>query len=96
MQRRPRRCTGGRWSLRLHNIARAAGHGWWYVSFIGRLAIATDGDVQQLVWHQKGNYCAAVSPKVRGVFGLRDAMRHVPPPTSASFTHLGCGMALRA
>lgn len=28
-----------------------------------RLSIATDGDVQQLVWHHKGNYCAAVSPK---------------------------------
>ena len=28
-----------------------------------RLSIATDGDVQYLVWHHKGNYCAAVSPK---------------------------------
>lgn len=28
-----------------------------------RLMIATDGDVQQLTWHTKGNYCAAVSPK---------------------------------
>ena len=38
---------------------------------IGRLSIATDGDVQLLVWHHKGNYCAAVSPKVGA---------HVPPP----------------
>ena len=30
-----------------------------------RLCISTDGDVQHLVWHHKGNYCAAVSPKVR-------------------------------
>ncbi|CAK8986572.1 unnamed protein product [Durusdinium trenchii] len=30
-----------------------------------RLSIATDGDVQLLVWHHKGNYCAAVSPKAR-------------------------------
>mmetsp|Transcript_46422 Transcript_46422/g.85007 ORF Transcript_46422/g.85007 Transcript_46422/m.85007 type:complete len:742 (+) Transcript_46422:61-2286(+) len=30
-----------------------------------RLAIATDGDVQQLCWHVKGNYCAAVSPKAK-------------------------------
>ncbi|OLQ04452.1 Ribosome biogenesis protein BOP1 [Symbiodinium microadriaticum] len=30
-----------------------------------RLSIATDGDVQFLVWHHKGNYCAAVSPKAR-------------------------------
>lgn len=28
-----------------------------------RLSIATDGDVQQLTWHHKGNYCAAVSPR---------------------------------
>eukprot|EP00929_Paragymnodinium_shiwhaense_P050506 TRINITY_DN2541_c0_g1_i1.p1 TRINITY_DN2541_c0_g1~~TRINITY_DN2541_c0_g1_i1.p1 ORF type:complete len:740 (-),score=206.06 TRINITY_DN2541_c0_g1_i1:189-2408(-) len=28
-----------------------------------RLMIKTDGDVQSLVWHHKGNYCAAVSPK---------------------------------
>lgn len=28
-----------------------------------RLCISTDGDVQHLVWHHKGNYCAAVSPK---------------------------------
>jgi len=28
-----------------------------------RLMIATDNDVQSLVWHHKGNYCAAVSPK---------------------------------
>jgi len=28
-----------------------------------RLTIATDGDVQQVTWHPKGNYCAAVSPK---------------------------------
>mmetsp|Transcript_46714 Transcript_46714/g.130049 ORF Transcript_46714/g.130049 Transcript_46714/m.130049 type:complete len:760 (-) Transcript_46714:90-2369(-) len=28
-----------------------------------RLMIKTDGDVQHLVWHHKGNYCAAVSPK---------------------------------
>eukprot|EP00434_Breviolum_minutum_P017095 symbB.v1.2.015086.t1/scaffold1118.1/size136889/9 len=30
-----------------------------------RLCISTDGDVQHLVWHHKGNYCAAVSPKAR-------------------------------
>lgn len=30
-----------------------------------RLTIPTDGDVQQLTWHGKGNYCAAVSPKAR-------------------------------
>jgi len=30
-----------------------------------RLSINTDGDVQHLVWHAKGNYCAAVSPKAR-------------------------------
>lgn len=30
-----------------------------------RISIATDGDVTQLVWHVKGNYCAAVSPKAR-------------------------------
>ncbi|CAJ1402027.1 unnamed protein product [Effrenium voratum] len=30
-----------------------------------RLSIATDGDVQYLVWHHKGNYCAAVSPKAK-------------------------------
>jgi len=28
-----------------------------------RLSINTDTDVQQLTWHAKGNYCAAVSPK---------------------------------
>jgi ribosome biogenesis protein ERB1 len=28
-----------------------------------RITIPTDGDVQHLVWHHKGNYCAAVSPK---------------------------------
>merc|ERR1712136_417490 len=28
-----------------------------------RISIPTDGDVQSLVWHAKGNYCAAVSPK---------------------------------
>jgi len=28
-----------------------------------RIKINCDGDVQQLVWHHKGNYCAAVSPK---------------------------------
>jgi ribosome biogenesis protein ERB1 len=28
-----------------------------------RIMLKTDGDVQQLVWHHKGNYCAAVSPK---------------------------------
>jgi len=30
-----------------------------------RLTIPTDLDVQQLTWHAKGNYCAAVSPKAR-------------------------------
>jgi len=30
-----------------------------------RLTLATDGDVQQLTWHVKGNYCAAVSPKAK-------------------------------
>lgn len=30
-----------------------------------RITIATDGDVQHLTWHAKGNYCAAVSPKAR-------------------------------
>lgn len=30
-----------------------------------RLSIATDGDVRQLTWHAKGNYCAAVSPKAK-------------------------------
>jgi len=30
-----------------------------------RLSIATDGDVQTLTWHHKGNYCAAVSPKAK-------------------------------
>lgn len=30
-----------------------------------RLNIATDGDVNFLTWHHKGNYCAAVSPKAR-------------------------------
>mmetsp|Transcript_29615 Transcript_29615/g.68880 ORF Transcript_29615/g.68880 Transcript_29615/m.68880 type:complete len:764 (+) Transcript_29615:52-2343(+) len=28
-----------------------------------RIFLSTDGDVQQLTWHIKGNYCAAVSPK---------------------------------
>merc|ERR1740121_1021136 len=28
-----------------------------------RLSIDTDNDVNSLVWHHKGNYCAAVSPK---------------------------------
>lgn len=28
-----------------------------------RLYVPTDGTVQQLVWHHKGSYCAAVSPK---------------------------------
>eukprot|EP00928_Gymnodinium_smaydae_P020453 TRINITY_DN17902_c0_g2_i1.p1 TRINITY_DN17902_c0_g2~~TRINITY_DN17902_c0_g2_i1.p1 ORF type:complete len:733 (-),score=140.95 TRINITY_DN17902_c0_g2_i1:349-2547(-) len=28
-----------------------------------RLKIVTDGDAQQLTWHAKGSYCAAVSPK---------------------------------
>jgi ribosome biogenesis protein ERB1 len=28
-----------------------------------RMMIKTDADVQQLTWHHKGNYCAAVSPK---------------------------------
>lgn len=30
-----------------------------------RISIATDCDVQQLTWHAKGNYCAAVSPKAK-------------------------------
>lgn len=30
-----------------------------------RIVIATDGDVQKLTWHGKGNYCAAVSPKAK-------------------------------
>jgi len=30
-----------------------------------RITIPTDGDVQQLTWHHKGNYCAAVSPKAK-------------------------------
>jgi len=30
-----------------------------------RIMIACDGDVQQLTWHVKGNYCAAVSPKAK-------------------------------
>jgi len=30
-----------------------------------RITIPTDGDVQQLTWHPKGNYCAAVSPKAK-------------------------------
>mmetsp|Transcript_64904 Transcript_64904/g.155005 ORF Transcript_64904/g.155005 Transcript_64904/m.155005 type:complete len:758 (+) Transcript_64904:61-2334(+) len=30
-----------------------------------RLVIASDGDVQQLCWHVKGNYCAAISPKAK-------------------------------
>jgi len=30
-----------------------------------RISIATDGEVQQLKWHAKGNYCAAISPKAR-------------------------------
>jgi len=30
-----------------------------------RIFISTDCDVQQLTWHVKGNYCAAVSPKAK-------------------------------
>jgi len=30
-----------------------------------RIMISTDCDVQQLTWHPKGNYCAAVSPKAK-------------------------------
>lgn len=30
-----------------------------------RMSITSDGTVQQLVWHEKGNYCAAVAPKAR-------------------------------
>jgi len=30
-----------------------------------RISIPTDGDVQQLTWHTKGNYVAAVSPKAK-------------------------------
>lgn len=30
-----------------------------------RLTIPTDGDVQQLTWQHRGNYCAAVSPKAK-------------------------------
>lgn len=30
-----------------------------------RIKIQTDCDVQQLMWHVKGNYCAAVSPKAK-------------------------------
>merc|ERR1740138_1252100 len=30
-----------------------------------RIMLNTDGNVQQLTWHAKGNYCAAVSPKAK-------------------------------